>query len=114
MDLIARGFGCGGVSARNLVMIAVSIGNGSGDAQGSERALEYDTMTGLYAEFVENEVLPKVEAQAHVKLSKRGTSMRQYCPATTLTCLVSLRCLSVSCLGVDTSGVVPHTLLTHA
>jgi predicted alpha/beta superfamily hydrolase len=52
------------------VMIAISIGNGGGDAQGSERALEYDTMSGAYAEFVENEVLPKVEVQAHVKLSK--------------------------------------------
>ena len=52
------------------VMIAISIGNGSGDAQGSERGLEYDTMSGLYAEFVEKEVLPLVEAQAHVKLTK--------------------------------------------
>jgi len=52
------------------VMIAISIGNGSGDAQGSERGLEYDTMSGAYAEFVEKEVLPLVEAQAHVKLTK--------------------------------------------
>ena len=52
------------------LMIAISIGNGSGDAQGSERGLEYDTMSGLYAEFVEKEVLPLVEAQAHVKLTK--------------------------------------------
>ncbi|HEY6373154.1 MAG TPA: alpha/beta hydrolase-fold protein, partial [Candidatus Sulfotelmatobacter sp.] len=52
------------------VMIAISIGNGSGDAQGSERGLEYDTMSGVYAEFVEKEVLPMVEAQAHVKLTK--------------------------------------------
>jgi enterochelin esterase family protein len=51
-------------------MIAISIGNGSGDAQGSERGLEYDTMSGRYAEFVENEVLPLVETQAHVKLTK--------------------------------------------
>jgi len=51
------------------VMIAISIGNGSGDAQGSERGLEYDTMSGKYAEFVEKEVLPLVEAQAHVKLT---------------------------------------------
>src|SRR5437870_3544467 len=29
------------------VMIAISIGNGSGDAQGSERGLEYDTMRAL-------------------------------------------------------------------
>ena len=52
------------------VMIAISIGNGSGDAQGSERGLEYDTMSGLYAEFVEKEVLPQVEKQANVKLTK--------------------------------------------
>jgi iron(III)-enterobactin esterase len=52
------------------VMIAVSIGNGSGDAQGSQRGLEYDTMSGRYAEFVESEVLPLVEKQANVKLTK--------------------------------------------
>jgi enterochelin esterase-like enzyme len=52
------------------VMIAISIGNGSGDAQGSERGLEYDTMSGVYAEFVEKEVLPLVEAKAHVKLTQ--------------------------------------------
>jgi iron(III)-enterobactin esterase len=52
------------------VMIAISIGNGSGDAQGSERGLEYDTMSGRYAEFVETEVLPLVEKQYHVKLTK--------------------------------------------
>ncbi len=50
-------------------MIAISIGNGSGDAQGSERGLEYDTMSGRYAEFVETEVLPLVESQYHVKLT---------------------------------------------
>src|SRR6476660_9269042 len=52
------------------VMVAISISNGGGDAQGSERGLEYDTMSGLYAEFVEKEVLPLVEKQANVKLSK--------------------------------------------
>ncbi len=51
-------------------MLAVSIGNGGGDAQGSERGLEYDTMSGRYAEFVEAEVLPLVESHAHVRLSK--------------------------------------------
>jgi enterochelin esterase-like enzyme len=51
-------------------MIAISIGNGSGDAQGSQRGLEYDTMSGRYAEFVETEVLPLVEAQCKVKLTK--------------------------------------------
>ena len=52
------------------VMIAISIGNGGGDAQGSERGLEYDTMSGRYAEFVENEVLPLVEKRYQVKLTK--------------------------------------------
>lgn len=52
------------------VMIAISIGNGSGDAQGSQRGLEYDTMSGRYAEFVETEVLPLVETQCRVKLTK--------------------------------------------
>ncbi|HEX3875343.1 MAG TPA: alpha/beta hydrolase-fold protein [Bryobacteraceae bacterium] len=51
-------------------MIAISIGNGSGDAQGSERGLEYDTMSGLYAEWVEKEVLPLVESKYNVKLTK--------------------------------------------
>ena len=37
-------------------MVAISISNGGGDAQGSERGLEYDTMSGHYAEWVENEV----------------------------------------------------------
>ncbi|MEO8657516.1 MAG: alpha/beta hydrolase-fold protein [Bryobacteraceae bacterium] len=51
-------------------MIAISIGNGSGDAQGSQRGMEYDTMSGLYAEFVEKEVLPLVEKKYNVKLTK--------------------------------------------
>lgn len=51
------------------VMIAISISNGGGDAQGSERGLEYDTMSGRYAEFVEHEVLPRVETLYHVKLT---------------------------------------------
>ena len=62
---------------RNLIaekkvppIIAISIANGSGDAQGSERGLEYDTMSGKYAEFVETEVLPLVEQKCHVTLTK--------------------------------------------
>jgi iron(III)-enterobactin esterase len=58
------------IAAHKLpAMIAISIGNGGGDAQGSERGLEYDTLSPHYAEFVEHEVLPLVESQAHVKLS---------------------------------------------
>ena len=51
-------------------MVAISISNGGGDAQGSERGLEYDTMSGRYAEFVESEVLPAVESHFHVKLTR--------------------------------------------
>ncbi len=56
-------------SNRVPVMIYIGIGNGGGDAQGSERGLEYDTMSGKYAEFVEQEVLPLAEKMANVKLT---------------------------------------------
>jgi enterochelin esterase-like enzyme len=59
------------MTARRVpMMVAISIGNGSGDAQGSQRGLEYDTMSGRYAEFVETEVLPLVERECHVTLTK--------------------------------------------
>lgn len=51
-------------------LVAVWISNGGGDAQGHERGREYDTMSGLYAEFIEHEVLPLVERNAGVKLTK--------------------------------------------
>jgi iron(III)-enterobactin esterase len=50
-------------------IVAISIANGGGDAQGSERGLEYDTMSPRYAEFVEHEVLPAVEKNANVRLT---------------------------------------------
>ena len=50
-------------------MIAIMIANGGGDAQGSERGLEYDTMSGKFAEFIEAEILPLVEKNCHVKLT---------------------------------------------
>ncbi len=51
-------------------LIAVSIGAGGQDAQGSERGREYDAVSGAYAEWVEREVLPRVEQQANVKLTR--------------------------------------------
>jgi enterochelin esterase-like enzyme len=51
-------------------MVAVMVQNGGGDAQGSERGLEYDTMSGRYAEFIQSEVLPLVEANCGVLLTK--------------------------------------------
>lgn len=51
-------------------MIAIMIAHGGGDAQGHERGREYDTMSGKFAEFIEAEVLPLVEKNYHVTLTK--------------------------------------------
>lgn len=51
-------------------MAAVLIQSGGGDAQGSERGLEYDTLSGRYAEFVESEVLPLVERNYGIRLRR--------------------------------------------
>lgn len=58
--------------AQNRVpaMIAIMIANGGGDAQGHQRGKEYDTMSGLYAEYIETEVLPRVEKHCSVRLTK--------------------------------------------
>lgn len=41
-------------------MVALMVHNGGGDAQGSQRGLEYDTVSGVYTQFIETEVLPRV------------------------------------------------------
>jgi len=51
-------------------IIVISIQNGGGDAQGHERGKEYDNMNGDYAEYIETEVLPRVEKNYKVKLTK--------------------------------------------
>jgi iron(III)-enterobactin esterase len=51
------------------VMIAVMINSGGGDGKGSERGLEYDTVSGQYAMFIEKEVLPKIEKDYGVKFT---------------------------------------------
>jgi hypothetical protein len=51
-------------------MIAIGIGSGGQDSSGSERGREYDTVSGAYAEWVEREVLPRVEQQSGAKLTK--------------------------------------------
>jgi enterochelin esterase-like enzyme len=59
------------IAAKRLPpMIGIMIDSGGGDAQGSERGLEYDTVSGKYAEFIEAEVLPKVSADYKVTLTK--------------------------------------------
>ncbi|MGA2229290.1 MAG: alpha/beta hydrolase-fold protein [Tepidisphaeraceae bacterium] len=52
------------------VMVAIFIGNGGSDGPGSERGLEYDTVSGKYAEFVESEVLPKISADYNITFTK--------------------------------------------
>lgn len=51
-------------------MVAIMIAHGGGDAQGHERGREYDTMSGNFAEFIEAEVLPLVEKNYGVTLTK--------------------------------------------
>jgi enterochelin esterase family protein len=52
------------------VMIAILINSGGGDAQGSERGLEYDTVSDRYSTFIETEVLPRVAKEANVAFTK--------------------------------------------
>ncbi len=47
------------------VMVAVMVANG-----GPQRSLEYDTVSPVFADFVENEILPRVEKEAGIKLTK--------------------------------------------
>jgi enterochelin esterase-like enzyme len=51
-------------------IIVIAISNGGGDAQGHERGKEYDNMNGDYATYIEEEVLPRVEKNCQVKLTK--------------------------------------------
>ncbi|WP_395093500.1 alpha/beta hydrolase [Armatimonas sp.] len=51
-------------------MVVVFISSGGGDAQGSERGLEYDTVSGKYAEYIETVILPKVTKDYNVTFSK--------------------------------------------
>jgi len=51
-------------------MVVVGIDNGGQDAQGSQRGFEYDAVNGTMAEWIETEVLPLVEKNAGVRLTK--------------------------------------------
>jgi enterochelin esterase-like enzyme len=55
------------IAARKIpAIVVVFIDSGGSDAQNSERGLEYDTLNGRYAEFVESEVLPRVTRETNV------------------------------------------------
>jgi enterochelin esterase-like enzyme len=47
--------------------IAVAVQNGGNDSIGSERGLEYDTLSDKYARFIDTEVLPAVVNNAQIK-----------------------------------------------
>jgi iron(III)-enterobactin esterase len=51
------------------VMIAVMINSGGGDGKGSERGLEYDTVSDKYTTFIETEVLPRIAKDYNVKFT---------------------------------------------
>lgn len=47
--------------------ITIAVENGGGDSKGSERGLEYDTMSDRFARFINNEVLPAILNNAEIK-----------------------------------------------
>lgn len=51
-------------------MIAIMIDSGGGDAQGSQRGLEYDTVSDEYAKFIEKEVLPTISKKFDLNFTK--------------------------------------------
>lgn len=55
------------VGKRVPAMVVIFVANGGGDSKGSERGLEYDTVSDRYARFVQTEVLPAVKANTAIK-----------------------------------------------
>ena len=51
-------------------ILVIHIANGGGDAQGHQRGKEYDNMSSVFADYIEAEVLPRVEKNCKVKLTK--------------------------------------------
>jgi len=49
------------------VFIVIAVQNGGDDGKGSERGLEYDTMSDRFARFINDEVLPAVQKNAEIK-----------------------------------------------
>jgi enterochelin esterase family protein len=50
-------------------MVAVFVNSGGGDSKGSQRGLEYDTVDGTYAKFIEREVLPRISKDYKIKFT---------------------------------------------
>ena len=63
------------INAKKLPpIVAVFANNGGGDAQGSERGLEYDTLSGVYAEWVDQELLPRAEQETKAQLAAQAVT----------------------------------------
>jgi len=52
------------------VMVAIMIDSGGGDSLGSERGLEYDTVSDKYTTFIETEVLPRISKDYSITFTK--------------------------------------------
>jgi enterochelin esterase-like enzyme len=57
-------------AGRLPAMVIVAADSGGSDAQGSQRGLEYDTLSDRYSNWVEEELLPAVEKNYGVTLTK--------------------------------------------
>jgi S-formylglutathione hydrolase FrmB len=55
-------------------IVVIFAGNGGGDSVGSERGLEYDTVSGLYAEWADKELLPATEAATKMMKPDRAVT----------------------------------------
>ncbi len=59
------------IAERRLpALVAIFISSGGGDGKGSERGLEYDTVSDRYVTFIETEVLPRIEKEYKITFTK--------------------------------------------
>jgi enterochelin esterase family protein len=62
------------IAEKRLPMMAgLFIANG-GDGRPSQRSLEYDTVSGKYAEYIEKVIIPLAEQKANVKFTRDGNA----------------------------------------
>lgn len=57
--------------------VVIAVQNGGSDAVGSERGLEYDTLSDRYARFIQLEVMPAVETNAQIKQAYPNLKLTQ-------------------------------------
>jgi iron(III)-enterobactin esterase len=63
------------IAAKKLpVMVAVFADSGGGDYLQSERGIEYDTLSGTYAQWADTELLPRAELETQKQLSDQAVT----------------------------------------